>query len=120
LFDVYDLLSKHFVTWNGQVDLPTCQNVNKEIVWGHEMTRCMLLVMPIACAQRKSQHQCKWTETYEILIVKWKTQYYLNCKDNHTWHHDSLTSFILLNQQVQNMALLTIHTNYAKFHMHHL
>jgi hypothetical protein len=51
------------------MDLPTCQNVDREIVWGHEMMGCMLLLMPIACAQRKSQHQCKWTKTYEILIV---------------------------------------------------
>jgi len=41
------------------MDLPTCQNVDKEMVWGHEMMGCMLLLMPIACAQRKSQHQCK-------------------------------------------------------------
>jgi hypothetical protein len=29
-------------------------------------------------------------------------------------------NFILLNQQIQNMSLLIIHTNYTKFHMQQL
>jgi hypothetical protein len=31
------------------MDLPTLQNIDKEIVWGHEMMECMLLLMPLAC-----------------------------------------------------------------------
>jgi hypothetical protein len=46
LFDVHELLSKHFVSWYGHMDLLTCQNINKEIDWGHEMMGCMLL-MPL-------------------------------------------------------------------------
>jgi hypothetical protein len=30
LFDVYDLLSLHFVSWYGHKDLPTCQNIGKK------------------------------------------------------------------------------------------
>lgn len=33
------------------------------------MIRCMLLFMPLACAQGKLQYQCKWTKTHEILIM---------------------------------------------------
>jgi hypothetical protein len=33
------------------MDLPTCQNINKKVVWGHEMMGCMLLLMFLACAQ---------------------------------------------------------------------
>jgi hypothetical protein len=42
---------KHFVSWYGHMDFPTFQNTGKEIVWGHEMTRCMLLLMPLVYAQ---------------------------------------------------------------------
>jgi hypothetical protein len=33
------------------MDFPTCQNIDKNIVWGHEMMGCMLLLMLLACAQ---------------------------------------------------------------------
>ncbi len=33
------------------MDFPTFQNIGKEIVWGREMTKCMLLLMPLVCAQ---------------------------------------------------------------------
>jgi hypothetical protein len=40
LIDVYDLSSKHFVSWHGHMDLATCKNIDKEIVWG-EMIGCI-------------------------------------------------------------------------------
>jgi hypothetical protein len=43
LFDVYDLSSKYFVSSHGQMDLPTCQNIDKEIVWG-EMIGCIATI----------------------------------------------------------------------------
>ncbi len=54
---------------SGHMDLPTCQNIGKEIVWGHEMMGCMLLFLPLTCAQGKSQYQCKWTKNCDILIA---------------------------------------------------
>jgi len=36
LFDVYDLLSNHFVYWHGHMDLPTCQKYqqgNRLVTW---------------------------------------------------------------------------------------
>jgi hypothetical protein len=27
---VYDFLSEHLVSWNGHMDLPTCQNMGKK------------------------------------------------------------------------------------------
>jgi hypothetical protein len=113
-FYVYDLLFEDFVFWYGHMDLPTCQNIGKEIDWGHEM---MLLLMPLTCAQGKSQYQCKWTKTCEILIT-------FNEKHNISQilkiiTHDimiPLQNFILLNQQVQNMSLPTIYMSYTKFH----
>jgi hypothetical protein len=103
------------------MDLPTCQYIGKEIVWGHEMMGCMLLLMPLTCVQGKSQYQCKWTKTCEILIV-------FNEKRNISQilkiiTHDimiPLQNFILLNQKVQNMSLPTIYTSYTKFHLDQL
>jgi hypothetical protein len=43
LFDVYDLLLEHFIFKHGHMDLLACQNISKEIVWGHEMMGYMLL-----------------------------------------------------------------------------
>ncbi len=62
-------LSKHVVSWHVHMDLPTCQNVGMEIVWGHEMVGCVLLLMPLTCAQGESQYKCKCTKTCEILIL---------------------------------------------------
>jgi hypothetical protein len=50
LFDVYDLLLKHFVSWHGHMDLPRCENIGKERVWGHKMIRYMVPLMPWTCA----------------------------------------------------------------------
>ncbi len=36
LFDICELSSKHFVSWHGHMDFPTCQNIGNGIVWGHE------------------------------------------------------------------------------------
>jgi hypothetical protein len=62
-------LSKHFVSWYVHTDLPTCQNVDMEIIWGHEMMGRMLLLMSLTCAQEDTQYKCKWTKTCEILIL---------------------------------------------------
>jgi len=60
LSDVYDLLSKHFVSWYWDKDLLTCENIEKEIVWGRWNGGCMLLfTLSLMCAQEKSQYQ--WT-----------------------------------------------------------
>ncbi len=83
-------LSKHFVSWHVHMDLPTCQNVDMKIVWGHETMECMLLLMLLTCAQGDSQYKCKWTKIYEILF-QWKAHCYSNFKNNHKWNHDSLT-----------------------------
>jgi predicted Zn-dependent protease len=107
LFYVYDHLFEDFVFWHGHMN----------IVWGHEMMGCMLLLMPLTSAQGKSQYQCKWTKTCEILIA-------FNEKRNNSQilkiiTHDimiPLQNFILLNQQVQNTSLPTIYMSYTKFH----
>jgi hypothetical protein len=49
LFDLYNLLFEHLVSWHEHMDLSTCQNIGKEIVWEHEMMGCMLLLKPLAC-----------------------------------------------------------------------
>ncbi len=38
------------LTWTHvrYMDIPTLQNIDKEIVWGHEMMECILLLMPLA------------------------------------------------------------------------
>lgn len=37
-------LSKHFVFRHGHMDLVRCQNIGKEIIWGHDyMIGCTLL-----------------------------------------------------------------------------
>ncbi len=83
-----------------------------------------LLFKPLTCQQGESQYepiQCKWTKTHEIIIM-------FNEKPNSIQiskiiTHDIMIAwqnFILLSQQVQNMSLLTIHTNYTKFAMHQL
>jgi len=121
LFYVYDLVFEDFVFWYGHMDLPTCQNIGKEIVWGHEMMGCMLLLMLLTCAQGKSQYQCKWIKNCEIVIT-------FNEKRNINQilkiiTHDimiPLQNFILLNQQVQNMSLPTIYMSYTKFHLDQL
>ncbi len=42
--------------------------------------------------------------------VQWKSQCYSNFKDNHTWHHDSLTKLVhFIKSKIQNTSLLTIH-----------
>ncbi len=41
LFDMYNLLSEHLVSWHEHMDLPTCQNIGKEMVWEHEMLGCI-------------------------------------------------------------------------------
>jgi hypothetical protein len=44
------------------MDLLTCQDIGKEIVWEHEMMGCMLLLKPLACQRGESQYepiQCK-------------------------------------------------------------
>jgi hypothetical protein len=45
LFYVDDILFEDFVFWYGHMDLPTCQNIGKEIVSEHEMMECMLLLL---------------------------------------------------------------------------
>jgi hypothetical protein len=49
LFDVYDLSLKHFVYCYKHMDLLTCQNIDKEIFWGHEMMGCMILCITLTC-----------------------------------------------------------------------
>jgi hypothetical protein len=81
-------LSKHFVSWHVHIDLSTCQNVDMEIIWGHEMMRCMLLLMPLTCAQEESQYKCKWTKNlWNFNLVQWKAHCHSNFKNNHKWNH---------------------------------
>jgi len=53
-----------------------------KLVWGHEMMGCMLLLMPLTCAQGESQYKCKWTRTR----VQWKAHCHSNFKNNHIWN----------------------------------
>jgi hypothetical protein len=50
LFDVYDLLLEHFVYCHRHMDFLACQNIDKEIFWGHEMMGCMILFILLTCA----------------------------------------------------------------------
>jgi hypothetical protein len=96
------------------MDLLTCQDIGKEIVWEHEMMGCMLLLKPLACQRGESQYepiQCKWTKTHEIIFVFNEKPNIVQISKIVT--HDIMIAwqnFILLNQQVQNMSLLIIHT----------
>lgn len=49
LFDVYEFLLENFVSWHGHMDVPTCQNIGKEIVWEHETIGSMLLLKCLTC-----------------------------------------------------------------------
>jgi hypothetical protein len=46
---------------------------------------CMLLFMPFNMCTKRI------TILMQVNQNLWKVRYYLNFKDNHTWHHDSLT-----------------------------
>jgi hypothetical protein len=81
-------LSKHCVSWHVHIDLPTCQNVDMLIVWRHEMMGCMLLFMPLTCAQGESQYKCKWTKNlWNFNLVQWKPHCHSNFKNNHKCNH---------------------------------
>jgi hypothetical protein len=58
LFDVYDLLLKHFIFKHGHMDPPTCQNISKEIIWGHKMMGCMLLFIVMHPQTPKGTQMC--------------------------------------------------------------
>jgi hypothetical protein len=45
------------------MDFSTCQNIDKEIVWGDEMMGSMLILMSLTSAQGKPQYQCKCIKT---------------------------------------------------------
>jgi hypothetical protein len=45
------------------MDFSTCQNIDKEIVWGNEMMGFMLLFMSLTFAQGHSQYQGKCIKT---------------------------------------------------------
>jgi hypothetical protein len=52
------------------MNFSTCQNIDKEIVWGNEMMGSMLLFMCLTFAQGNSQYQGKCIKnSNEILIM---------------------------------------------------
>jgi hypothetical protein len=60
---------------------------------------CMLLLMPFNMCTKRI------TILMQVNENSWKARYYLNFKDNHTWHHDSLTKLHFIKSTSVNYII---------------